>query len=186
MVSTNDFHNGLTIELEGTVYQIIDFQHSKMGRGGALVKTKLRNIENGGIIEKTFRSGEKVERAHVEQRAKQYLYRDGENYVFMDTETFEQIFLTQEQLGNKINFLKENMTLEVAMYEGRAIDIILPTFVELAVLETQPGIKGNTVSGGSKPATLETGAVVQVPLFINEGDVIKVDTRTSDYIERVT
>lgn len=186
MVSTNDFHNGLTIELDGRVYQIIDFQHSKMGRGGALVKTKLKNIEDGGVIEKTFRSGEKVQRAHVEQRSKQYLYRDGDNYVFMDTETFEQIFLTREQLGDKVNYLKENMVLEVAMYEGRPIDIILPTFVELKVAETQPGIKGNTVSGGSKPATMETGAVVQVPLFISEGDTIKIDTRTGVYIERIT
>ncbi|MFP4661881.1 MAG: elongation factor P [Halanaerobiales bacterium] len=185
MISTSDFHNGLTIELDGKVYQLIDFQHSKMGRGGALVKTKLRDVENGGVIEKTFRGGEKVARARVDQREKQYLYRDGEDYVFMDTETYEQIYLSEEQLGDKVNYLKENMTLEVTMYEGRPIDIELPIFVELAVAETQPGIRGNTVSGGSKPATLETGAVVQVPLFIDIGDIIKVDTRTAEYIERV-
>lgn len=185
MISTNDFHNGLTIELDGTVYQVIDYQHSKLGRGGALVKTKLRNLKDGGVIEKTFRAGEKVNRAHVEQKEMQFLYQSGEDYVFMDNETYEQITLTKEQLGDKVNFLKENMTLEVAMYEGQPIDITLPTFVELEVVQTQPGIKGNTVSGGSKPATLETGAVVQVPLFISEGDVIKVDTRTGEYIERV-
>ena len=185
MISTSNFHNGLTIELDGKVYQVIDFQHSKMGRGGALDKTKLRDVENGGVIEKTFRGGEKVARARVDQREKQYLYRDAEDYVFMDTETYEQIFLSKEQLGDKVNYLKENMVLEVSMYEGRPIDIELPIFVELSVAETQPGIRGNTVSGGSKPATLETGAVVQVPLFIDVGDLIKVDTRTGEYIERV-
>lgn len=185
MISTSDFRNGLTIVLDGTVYQIIDFQHSKMGRGGALVKTKLRDVENGGVTEKTFRGNEKVERALVDQRQKQYLYRDVDDYVFMDTETFEQIFLSSEQLGDKVDYLKENMTLNVSMYNGRPIGIELPTAVELAVAKTQPGIRGNTVSGGSKPATLETGAVVQVPLFVDEGDIIKVDTRTGEYITRV-
>lgn len=185
MISTSDFHNGMTIEMDGTVYQIIEFQHFKMGRGGALVKTKLRDVENGGITEKTFRGGEKVARAHVDQRQKQFLYRDGEDFIFMDTETFEQISLSDEQLGDKVNFLQENMVISVLMYNGRPIDIELPTTVEIAVQETQPGIRGNTVSGGSKPATLATGAVVQVPLFINEGDIIKVDTRTGEYITRV-
>lgn len=185
MISTNEFNNGMTIVLDGTVYQILEYHHSKMGRGGALVKTKLRDVENGGVMEKTFRGGEKVERAHVEQREKQYLYRDGDNYIFMDLETYEQTFLSTEQLEDKVNYLKENMVLNVSMYDGRPIDIELPTFVELAVANTQPGIRGNTVSGGSKPATLETGAVVQVPLFINEGDVIRVDTRTGDYLTRV-
>ncbi|AZO95675.1 elongation factor P [Halocella sp. SP3-1] len=185
VISTNDFHNGLTIELDGTVYQVVDFQHSKTGRGGAFVRSKLKNVEDGGVIEKTFRANEKVNRAHVEQREKQYLYRDGDDYIFMDTETYEQIALSQEQLGEKIDYLKENMVLEISVYEGRPIDINLPTFVELAVAKTQPGIKGNTVSGGSKPATLESGAVVQVPLFISEGDIVKVDTRTGEYMERV-
>ena len=185
MISTNDFHTGLTVEMDGTVYEIIDFQHSKMGRGSALVKTKLRDVENGGVMEKTFRAGEKLKRAHVETREKQYLYRDGDGYVFMDKESYEQISLDKEQLGDKINYLKENMVLELLMYEGKAIGIKLPTFVELKVINTQPGIKGNTVSGGSKPAILETGAVVQVPLFISEGEVIKVDTRSDEYIERV-
>lgn len=184
MISTNDFHNGLTIEFDGTVYQVVSFQHSKTGRGSAFVRTKLRNVEDGGIVEKTFRAGEKINRAHVEQRQKQYLYRDGDDYVFMDNETFEQISIDQKQLADKKNYLKENMILEVSMYKGRPIDITLPTFVELEVVETQPNIKGNTVSGGSKPATLETGAVVQVPLFLNQGEVIRVDTRTGEYIER--
>ncbi|MFW6035246.1 MAG: elongation factor P [Halothermotrichaceae bacterium] len=186
MILTNDFHTGLTIELDGTVYQIIDFQHSKTGRGGAFVRTKLKDVENGGVIEKTFRANEKVNRAHVEQRDKQFLYRDKDDYIFMDDETYEQIALSKEQLGDKVDYLKENMTLEVSMYEGRPIDITLPTFVELAVARTQPGIKGNTVSGGTKPATLESGAVVQVPLFIDEGDIVKVDTRSGEYIERVS
>ncbi|MFW6021902.1 MAG: elongation factor P [Halanaerobiaceae bacterium] len=185
MISTNEFNTGLTIEMDGKVYEILEYQHSKMGRGGALVKTKLRDIENGGIIEKTFRGGEKVARARIDQREKQYLYRDNEDYIFMDMETYEQISLDIEQLGHKVNYLKENMVLEVTMYEGRPIGVELPIFVELAVAETQPGIRGNTVSGGSKPATLETGAVVQVPLFIDIGDIIKVDTRTGEYIERV-
>ncbi len=188
MISTNDFHNGLTIELDGTVYQVVDFQHSKTGRGGAFVRTKLRDVENGGTIDKTFRAGEKVDRAHVEQREKQFLYKsgDGDEYVFMDNETYEQIFISREQLKDKVNYLKENMTLEVLMYQGRPIDINLPTFVELAVAKTQPGIRGNTVSGGSKPATLETGVVVQVPLFIDVGDLVKIDTRSGEYIERVS
>ncbi|ACL69372.1 elongation factor P [Halothermothrix orenii] len=186
MISTNDFHNGLTIELDGTVYQVVKFQHSKTGRGGAFVRTKLRNIEDGGIIEKTFRAGEKVKKAHVDQKNMQYLYHNGDDYVFMDTDTYEQLSISNEQLGDKVDYLKENMSLEVLMYENRPIDINLPTFVELEVEKTQPGIRGDTVSGGSKPATLETGAVVQVPLFINEGDVIKVDTRSGEYIERVS
>jgi elongation factor P len=185
MISTNEFQTGLTIELEGVVYQVVEYQHSKMGRGGALVKTKLRNVEDGGVIEKTFRAGEKVDKAHVDQREKQFLYKSGEDYVFMDNETFEQISLTEEQLGDKISFLKENMVLEVSMYKERPIDITLPFFVELQVAKTPPGIKGNTVSGGTKPATLETGAVIQVPLFINEGDVIKIDTRTGEYLGRI-
>lgn len=185
MISTNDFHNGMTIEIDGTVYSIIEFKHFKMGRGGALVKAKLRDVENGGVTEKTFRGGEKIARARVDQRQKQFLYRGGEDYIFMDTDTFEQISLSGEQLGEKVNFLQENMIISVLMYNGRPIDIELPTTVEIAVAETQPGIRGNTVSGGSKPATLETGAVVQVPLFINEGDIIRVDTRTGEYITRV-
>ncbi|MCG8513962.1 MAG: elongation factor P [Halanaerobiales bacterium] len=185
MISTNEFHNGLTIELSGTVFQVVEFQHSKTGRGGAFVRAKLRDLENGGVIEKTFRAGEKVNRAHVEQCQKQFLYRSNQDFIFMDNETYEQIVINEEQLGDKINYLKENMTLSVLMYKERPIDITLPTSVQLKVIETQPGIKGNTVSGGSKPAKLESGAVVQVPLFIEEGDLIRVDTRSGEYLERV-
>jgi len=184
MISTNDFHTGLTIELEGQVYEVLDFQHSKTGRGGAFVRSKLRNIEEDYVINKTFRANEKIPRARVEKRQMQFLYWDGSGYIFMDNETYEQITLSKEQLGDKINYLVENMVLDVAMYEGRPIDIDLPTFVELEVKKTQPGIKGDTVSGGSKPATLVTGLVVQVPLFIQEGEKIKVDSRSGEYIER--
>ena len=185
MISTNDFHNGLTIELAGTAFQVVEFQHSKTGRGGALVRAKLRNLENGGVIDKTFRAGEKVKRAHVEQRQKQFLYRSNQDFVFMDKQSYEQITLNQEQLGDKINYLTENMTLTVLLYKGLPLDISLPNFVELKVIQTEPGIKGNTVSGGSKAATLESGAVVQVPLFIKQGDLIRVDTRSGEYLERL-
>ncbi len=186
MISTNDFNTGLTIELDGEVYQVIDFQHSKSGRGSAFVRTKLRNVEEGYVINKTFKAGEKVETAHVDKKTMQFLYWDGNDYIFMDNDTYEQFHLSEEQLGDKVKYLKENMELEISLYQRRPIDIDLPTFVELEVESTPPGIKGNTVSGGSKPATMETGLVVQVPLFINEGDIIKVDTRSDEYIERVS
>lgn len=185
MISVNDFQNGMTIVLDGTVYQIMEFQHFKMGRGGAMVRTKLKDVKEGRVIEKTFRGGEKIERAHVQGREHQFLYREGDNFIFMDMETFEQISLGSDLMGDSINYLKENMNITVTMYEGKPIGIELPLTVELEVVETPPGIRGNTVSGGSKPATLETGAVVQVPLFINVGDVIQVDTRTGEYLTRV-
>lgn len=185
MISTNDFHTGLTIELEGEVYQVIDFQHSKSGRGSAFVRTKLKNMEEGYLINKTFRANAKVERAHVDKREMQYLYWDDGGYVFMDTERYNQITLSKEQIADKINYIKENMNIQVLMYEGKPLDIDLPTFVELEVKKTPPGIKGDTVSGGSKTATLETGLKVKVPLFINEGDLLKIDTRNDEYIERV-
>lgn len=185
MISTNDFHTGLTIEVDGTVYSVEDFQHSKSGRGGAFVRTKLRNMEEDYTINKTFRAGEKVSRAHVEQRKMQFLYWDGSSYVFMDNETYEQISLSEDQLGDKVKYLEENMDLEVLMYEGRPLDINLPTFVELKVEKTQPSIKGDTVSGGTKPATMTTGLVIKVPLFVEKGDVIKIDTREEEYVERV-
>lgn len=185
MISTNDFHTGLTIEVDGEAYSVVDFQHSKSGRGGAFVRTKLRNLKEDYVIEKTFRANEKVARAHIDSRKMQFLYWDGSDYVFMDNETYEQIELSREQLDDKVKYLKENMTLEVSMYDGRPIDINLPTFVELEVTGAPPGVKGDTVSGGSKTATLETGLKVQVPLFVDEGTVIKVDTRTGEYEERV-
>ncbi len=184
MVSTNKFHPGLTIELEGTVYEVEEFQHSKSGRGGAFVRTKLRNLEEGYTIDKTFRAEEDVKRAHVDTRKMQFLYWDGNNYVFMDQDNYEQVELSGEQLGEKVKYLKENMDLEIAMYEGRPLDVKLPTFVELEVENTQPNIKGDTVSGGSKPAEMTTGLEVKVPLFIEEGDIIKIDTRNGKYVER--
>ena len=185
MISTNKFHPGLTIELEGTVYEVLESQHSKSGRGGAFVRTKLRNLEEGNTIQKTFRAGEKVERAHIDTRRVQFLYWDGNNYVFMDKESYEQFELSEEQLAEKVKYLTENMDLKIDMYEGQPIEVQLPTFVELEVKKTQPSIKGDTVSGGSKPATMDTGLEVQVPLFVEEGDVIKIDTRKQEYVERV-
>ena len=185
MISTNDFHTGLTIEIDGEVYQVVDFKHSKSGRGSAFVRTKLKNMEEGYVINKTFRANEKVPRAHVDKREMQYLYWDDSGYVFMDTERYNQITLSKEQIGDKINYIKENMNIYILMHEGTPLDIDLPTFVELKVADTPPGIKGDTVSGGTKTATMETGLKVKVPLFINEGDIIKIDTRTDEYIERV-
>ena len=185
MISTNQFKNGMTIELGGTLFQIVEFQHVKPGKGGAFVRTKLRNFKTGGVVDKTFRAGEKVEQAMVNRRSMQYLYNDGSDYVFMDTETYEQISLPASFLQDETKFMKENMNVLIAMHEGQALGIELPTAVELEVTHTEPGVKGDTASGGTKPATLETGAVVQVPLFINVGDMIKVDTRTGDYITRV-
>jgi len=175
----------MTIELGGTLFQIVEFQHVKPGKGGAFVRTKLRNFKTGGVVDKTFRAGEKVEQAMVNRRSMQYLYNDGSDYVFMDTETYEQISLPASFLQDETKFMKENMNVLIAMHEGQALGIELPTAVELEVTHTEPGVKGDTASGGTKPATLETGAVVQVPLFINVGDMIKVDTRTGDYITRV-
>ncbi|MBE3584709.1 MULTISPECIES: elongation factor P [Desulfofundulus] len=185
MISTNDFRTGLTIELDGDVYQVIDFQHVKPGKGAAFVRSKLRNLRTGAVIEKTFNAGEKIPRAHVERREVQYLYNDGTSYNFMDMETFDQFSMTREQLGDAVNFLKENMTINLLMFQGRSIGVDLPNFVELKVVDTPPGIKGDTASGGSKPATLETGYVVQVPFFVEVGDVLQIDTRTGQYIKRV-
>src|SRR6056297_2130422 len=184
VISTNDFNTGLTIELDGEVYQVIEFQHSKSGRGSAFVRTKLRNVEEGYTISKTLKAGENGETAHVDKKKMQFLYWDGNDYIFMDNDTYEQFHLSEEQLGDKIKYLKENMELDISVYQGRPIDIDLPTFVELKVEDTQPNIRGNTVSGGNKPATMETGLVVQVPLFIEEGDTLKIDTRNNEYIER--
>ncbi len=185
MISPNDFSTGLTIELEGDPYEILEFQHSKSGRGQAFVRTKLRNLKNKRVINKTFRAGDKIERAHIEERQVQYLYRDRGRYFFMDKETYEQTSLPEETVGEKNKFLKENMDLKLQLHARKVIGVMLPTFVELEVTETDPGVRGDTASGGSKPATLETGAVVQVPLFVERGDVIKVDTRSGEYVERV-
>ena len=184
MISTNDFKTGLTIELDGDVFSIVDFQHVKPGKGAAFVRSKLKNIKTGGVVERTFNAGEKVAKGRVERREMQYLYNDGENFNFMDTESFEQVAMTEGQLGNTVKYLIDNMTIGVMFFQGQSIGVDLPNTVELKVVETAPGIKGDTASGGSKPATLETGLVVQVPFFINEGDVLIIDTRNGNYVKR--
>lgn len=184
MISTNEFKTGVTVEIDGDVFAIVDFQHVKPGKGAAFVRTKLKNVKTGNVVEKTFRAGEKLPRAHVDRRQMQYLYFTGTEYEVMDNETFEQTSLTEEQIGDAKKFLKENMVITVAMYQGMPIGVEVPNFVELEVVETDPGIKGDTASGGSKPAKLETGAIVQVPFFINVGDKLRIDTRTGTYMER--
>ncbi len=185
MYSTADFKKGLKIVFNGDPYEIIDFQHVKMGRGGAIVRTKMKNLKTGYVMENTFRSGEKVEKPELESRNMQYLYSSEEGYVFMDNENYEQITVATDLMGDATNWLIENMNVSVNFFQGKVIGVEIPTFVELKVVETVPGIKGDTVSGGGKPAKVETGATVTVPLFVNEGDVIKIDTRTGTYIERV-
>ena len=185
MISSNEFKNGVSIELDGEAFTIVDFQHVKPGKGAAFVRTKLKNVRTGGVVEKTFAAGEKVPKAYLNRQAMQYLYNDGDGYVFMDNETFDQMTLTAEQLGDKIKYLKENMDLYVLFFHGSVIGVDFPAQVELTVVETEPGIKGDTASGGTKPATTDTGAVIKVPFFINEGDRIRVNTDTGEYIERV-
>ncbi|TAL23923.1 MAG: elongation factor P [Nitrospirae bacterium] len=186
MISTSDFRKGLKVEFKGEPCEIVDFQHVKMGRGGAIVRTKMRNIKTGAVLEETFRSGEKLETPGLEDKTMQYLYAQDELYYFMDSETYEQIPLTKELLGDAKKFLKENMMVKILYHKGMPISLEIPTFAELKIVKTDPaGFKGDTASGGGKPATLETGAVVRVPFHLNEGDIIKVDTRTSEYIERV-
>ncbi len=184
MISVNDFKTGLTIEVDGDIYTVLDFQHVKPGKGAAFVRSKLKNLRNGNTLERTFRAGENVNRAHVENHEMQYLYASGQEHTFMDTQTFDQISLPSSQLEWELKFLKENATVNIANYEGEIIGITLPNSVELKVAETEPGIKGNTATGATKNATLETGLVVQVPLFINEGDVLIVDTREGKYVSR--
>ncbi|MCF6096676.1 elongation factor P [Thermovorax subterraneus] len=185
MISTNDLRPGVTVEIDGEVYMVIDFQHVKPGKGAAFVRTKIKNVKTGQVFERNFRAGEKLNRAIVERKTMQYLYHASDTYYFMDTKTYEQIPLTKEQLGDAILYLKENLEVVVMFYEGVPIGVELPTFVELTVIDTEPGFKGDTATGGSKPATLETGAVIQVPLFIEKGDVVRVDTRTGEYLSRV-
>jgi elongation factor P len=185
MPTTSDFKNGLTIEMDGDVYTIVEFQHVKPGKGGAFVRTKLKKLSTGQVIEKRWNAGERIEIARVERKTLQYLYRSGDDYIFMDQETFDQVPLTADQIGTQVKFLKDNLDVMVVSYEGRILGIDLPDVIEAVVTQTDPGLKGDTASGGSKPATLETGAVITVPLFINEGDVLRVDTRSEKYIERV-
>lgn len=185
MVSAGDFKNGLTFEWDGKVCQIVEFQHVKPGKGAAFVRTKLKNVITGAVIETSFNPTEKFPTALVERKDMQYLYNDGELYYFMDMESFEQIPVNAELLGDNFKFVKEEMMCKICSYKGNVFAIEPPMFVELEVTETEPGFKGDTATGAAKPATLETGAEIKVPLFINIGDVLKIDTRTSEYIERV-
>lgn len=185
MVSAGDFRNGMTIEYDNSVYQIIEFQHVKPGKGAAFVRTKLKNIKSGGVVEKTFRPTEKCPTAHIDRKDMQYLYADGDLYYFMDTESYDQIPLSADAIGNALKFVKENEMVKICSHNGNVFAVEPPLFVELVVTETEPGIKGDTATGATKPATVETGATVYVPLFVNQDDVIKIDTRTGEYLSRV-
>jgi elongation factor P len=183
-VSTAEFKKGLKIQFDGAPYTIVDFQHVKPGKGGAFVRTKLKHMRLGRVIDNTFRAGEKVELVDFEEKRMQFLYKD-DRYHFMDLDTYDQISLSAEEVGEARDFLKENTEVEILFIESSAVTVELPNFIEIRIAKTDPGIRGDTASGGSKPATLETGAVIQVPLFLNEGDVVKVDTRSGDYLGRV-
>ena len=184
MVTAGDFRNGVTFEMEGNVYQIIEFQHVKPGKGAAFVRTKIRNVIAGSVVEKTFNPTDKFENAYIERKDMQYLYKDGTLYYFMDLETYEQIPINEDVLSDNFKFVKENMECKVLSYKGNVFGVEPPLFVELEITETEPGFKGDTAQGATKPATLETGATIKVPLFINQNEVIRVDTRTGEYMER--
>lgn len=184
MISVNDFRTGLTIEVDNGIWRVMDFQHVKPGKGAAFVRSKLRNLRNGAIQEKTFRAGEKVAKAQIDNRKMQYLYASGDQHIFMDNESYEQIELPAASIEYELKFLKENMEVHIIMYQGETLGVELPKTVELEVTDTEPGIKGDTASGGSKPATLETGLVVQVPFFINQGDKLIINTDEGTYVSR--
>ncbi|KGX88850.1 elongation factor P [Pontibacillus litoralis] len=184
MISVNDFKTGLTIEVDNGIWQVLEFQHVKPGKGAAFVRSKMRNLRTGAIQERTFRAGEKVAKAHIENSKMQYLYASGDMHTFMDNNTYEQVELNEKQIEDELNYLKENMEINIQFYQGETIGVELPNNVELEVTETEPGIKGDTASGGSKPATVETGLIVQVPFFINEGDKIIVSTSDGKYVSR--
>ena len=185
MISAGDFRNGVTIEYENSIYQIIEFQHVKPGKGAAFVRTKLKNIISGGVVEKTFRPTEKCPQARIDRKDMQYLFADGELYNFMDVETYDQIALSADAIGDALKFVKENEICKVCSHNGNVFAVEPPTFVELAITDTEPGFKGDTATGATKPAVVETGATVYVPLFVEIGDVIKIDTRTGEYLSRV-
>ena len=185
MVSAGDFRNGVTLEMDGNIYQIIEFQHVKPGKGAAFVRTKLKNIINGGVVEKTFRPTEKFPTARIDRVEMQYLFNDGDLYYFMNTENYDQIALNNETIGDALKFVKENEMVKVCSHNGNVFAVEAPLFVELEVTETEPGFKGDTATGATKPATVETGAVVYVPLFVETGDKLKIDTRTGEYLSRV-
>ena len=185
MISAGDFRNGVTLEIDGNVVQILEFQHVKPGKGAAFVRTKLKNIINGGVVEKTFRPTEKFPAARIDRVDMQYLYSDGDLYHFMNVETFDQIALNSDDVGDSLKFVKENEMVKICSHNGNVFAVEAPLFVELEITETEPGFKGDTAQGASKPATVETGATVSVPLFVNQGDKIKIDTRTGEYLSRV-
>lgn len=185
MISAGDFRNGVTLEIDGNVVQILEFQHVKPGKGAAFVRTKLKNVINGGVIEKTFRPTEKFPAARIDRVDMQYLYADGDLFHFMNVETYDQVALNTETIGDALKFVKENEMCKVCSYNGSVFSVEPPLFVELVITETEPGFKGDTATGATKPATVETGAVVYVPLFVSEGDKIKIDTRTGEYLSRV-
>jgi elongation factor P len=185
MISTADFRNGMTIEIDGNLYNITFFQHVKPGKGGAFVRSRLKNLKTGAVTEKTFRAGEKVELAILDKRRMQFLYKEGADHLFMDTETYEQMAITEDEVGETAKFLVDGTVVEISLYEGKPVGVEAPLFVEMEVTETAPGVKGDTASGGSKPATLESGLVTNVPFFIEAGNRIKVDTRSGEYVERV-
>ncbi|MGB4249672.1 MAG: elongation factor P [Limnochordia bacterium] len=184
MISVNDLRTGLTIEVDGEIYSVVEFLHVKPGKGAAFVRTKLKNLRSGNTVEKTFRAGEKVARAHIELKDMQFMYSTGDDYFFMDMETYDQISLTKDDLGDAPKYLIENMTIGIQFYQGQPVGVELPTTVVLEVVHTEPGFKGDTAQGATKPATLQTGITVQVPLFVEQGDMVKVDTRTGEYLSR--
>ena len=185
MVSAGDFKNGITLEIDGTVYQILEFQHVKPGKGAAFVRTKLKNIVNGGVVEKTFRPTEKFPQARIDRVDMQYLYNDGDLFYFMNVETYDQVALNEDTIGDALKFVKDNEMVKVCYINGDVFAVEPPLFVELEITETEPGFKGDTAQGATKPATVETGANVNVPLFVERGDKIKIDTRTGEYLSRV-
>ena len=185
MISAGDFKNGVTVEIDGNIYQILEFQHVKPGKGAAFVRTKLKNIISGGVVEKTFRPTEKFPKAHIDRKDMQYLYRDGDLFNFLDVETYDQIALNEDVVGDSLKFVKENEVVKICSHNGNVFSVEPPLFVELAITETEPGFKGDTAQGATKPATVETGAIVMVPLFVEQGDVLKIDTRSGEYLSRV-
>ena len=184
-IAAGDFKNGITIEVEGKVCQVVEFQHVKPGKGAAFVRTKLKDIINGGVVEKSFRPTEKFPAARIERVDMQYLYNDGDLYNFMNNETYDQVAVNKETVGDALKFVKENETVKICSYKGNVFAVEAPLFVELEITETEPGFAGNTAQGASKPATVETGAQISVPLFVNQGDVVQIDTRTGEYLKRV-
>ena len=185
MISAGDFKNGITVEIDGNIYQILEFQHVKPGKGAAFVRTKLKNIISSGAVERTFRPTEKFPKAHIDRKDMQYLYQDGDLYNFMDVETYDQIALNADVVGDALKFVKENETVKICSHNGNVFSVEPPLFVELEITETEPGFKGDTAQGATKPAVVETGATVMVPLFVEQGDVLKIDTRTGEYLSRV-